>query len=125
MDASEGGRRILSELMAPDYVQQKDKNLSSFNEVVQPHSEEICLGRIRARDGIDRRQRSVVDIAIPTALNRPAQLSHHIEGAPDNGRTVDELKQTLFQTAVHCGLPAAGEAFRVAEEVLRRRGLLD
>lgn len=125
MDASESGRRILSELMGPDYVEKKDKNRNAFNEAIQEYSEEVCFGRIWARDGIDRKTRSILNIAMLTALNRPAQLSHHIEGALTNGCTVDELKEILLQTAVYCGLPAAGEAFRVAEEVLRTRGLLD
>ena len=125
MDASESGRRILSELMGPGYVERKDKNRNAFNEAIQQYSEEVCFGRVWARDGIDRKQRSIINIAMLTALNRPAQLSHHIEGALTNGCTVDELKEILLQTAVYCGLPAAGEAFRVAEEVLRTRGLLD
>ncbi|MFJ8026879.1 carboxymuconolactone decarboxylase family protein [Streptomyces sp. NPDC096311] len=125
MDASESGRRILSELMGPDYVENKDKNRNAFNEAIQQYSEEVCFGRIWARDGIDRKQRSIINIAILTALNRPAQLSHHIEGALTNGCTVEELKEILLQTAIYCGLPAAGEAFRIAEEVLRTRGLLD
>ncbi|MER5913950.1 carboxymuconolactone decarboxylase family protein [Streptomyces sp. NPDC001982] len=125
MDTSESGRRILSELMGPDYVEKKDKNRNTFNEAIQQYSEEVCFGRIWARDGIDRKQRSIINIAMLTALNRPTQLSHHIEGALNNGCTADELKEILLQTAVYCGLPAAGEAFRVAEEVLRTRGLLD
>ena len=60
-----------------------------------------------------------------TALNRPAQLRSHIEGALTNGCTVDELREILLHTAVYCGLPASLDAFRVAEEVLRARKLLD
>jgi 4-carboxymuconolactone decarboxylase len=111
--------------MGPDYVEKKDKNRNAFNEAIQEYSEEVCFGRIWARDGIDRKTRSIINIAMLTALNRPAQLSHHIEGALTNGCTADELKEILLQTAVYCGLPAAGEAFRVAEEVLHTRGLLD
>ncbi|CAE6864600.1 hypothetical protein R69749_07489 [Paraburkholderia domus] len=59
-----------------------------------------------------------------TALNRPAQLRSHLEGALTNGCTVDELQEILLQAAVYCGLPAAVDAFRVAEEVLRARNLL-
>jgi 4-carboxymuconolactone decarboxylase len=110
--------------MGPDYVEKKDKNRNAFNEAIQQYSEEVCFGRIWARDGIDRKQRSIINIAMLTALNRPAQLRHHIEGALTNGCTVDELKEILLQTAVYCGLPAAGEAFRIAEEVLQARGLL-
>jgi 4-carboxymuconolactone decarboxylase len=60
-----------------------------------------------------------------TALNRPAQLAHHIEGAMTNGCTVDEIQEILLQAAVYCGLPAAGEAFRIAEDVLRAGGHLE
>lgn len=125
MDARQSGRRILGELMGPAYVEKKDQNRNAFNAVIQEYSEEVCFGRIWARDGIDRKQRSIVNIAILTALNRPAQLKHHLEGALTNGCTVEELQEVLLQTAVYCGLPAAGEAFRIAEEVLRARGLVD
>jgi len=125
MEARENGRRIMNELMGPGYVEKKDQNRNSFNDVIQEYSEEVCFGRIWARDGIDRKQRSIINIAMLTALNRPAQLAHHVEGAVTNGCTVDEIKEILLQTAVYCGLPAAGEAFRVAEEVLRAGGHLD
>lgn len=121
----ETGRQILGELMGPDYVEKKDKKRNSFNDVIQDYSEEVCFGRTWSREGISRKQRSILNIAMLTALNRPAQLAHHIEGAMTNGCTVDELKEILLQTAVYCGLPAAGEAFRVAEEVLRAGGHLD
>jgi len=125
MEARENGRRIMNELMGSGYVEKKDQNRNSFNDVIQEYSEEVCFGRIWARDGIDRKQRSIINIAMLTALNRPAQLAHHVEGAMTNGCTVDEIKEILLQTAVYCGLPAAGEAFRVAEEVLRAGGHLD
>ena len=60
-----------------------------------------------------------------TALGRPAQLRNHVDGALNNGVTVEELREILLHTAVYCGLPAAGEAFKVAEEVLRGRKLID
>ncbi|QYB07359.1 carboxymuconolactone decarboxylase family protein [Rhodococcus sp. USK10] len=125
MDANETGRRIMSELMGADYVEKKDQTRNDFNDVIHDYSTEVCFGRIWARDGIDRKQRSIVNIAMLTALNRPAQLAHHVEGALTNGCTVAEIKEVLLQAAVYCGLPAAGEAFRVAENVLREHGHLD
>jgi 4-carboxymuconolactone decarboxylase len=92
--------------------------------VLQDYSAEVCFGRIWARPGIDRKLRSVVNIAMLVALNRPNQLRHHVEGALNNGCSVAEIQEILLQTAVYCGLPAAGEGFRIAEEVLRERGLL-
>ncbi|OHV28824.1 4-carboxymuconolactone decarboxylase [Parafrankia colletiae] len=111
--------------MGADYVAAKEKKRNSFNEVIQDYSEEVCFGRIWSREGIDRKQRSIINVAMLTALNRPAQLAHHIEGAMTNGATVAEIQEILLQTAVYCGLPAAGEAFRIAEEVLREGGHLD
>jgi 4-carboxymuconolactone decarboxylase len=120
----ETGRQIMTELMGADYIPGKDKKKNSFNSVIHEYSEEVCFGRIWARNGINRKTRSIVNVAVLTALNRPAQLAHHIEGALHNGCTVDEIQEILLQTAVYCGLPAAGEAFRVAEEVLREKNLL-
>jgi 4-carboxymuconolactone decarboxylase len=125
MDTKETGRQIISELMGPEYNEKKDQRRNSFNGPLQDYSEEVCFGRIWARDGIDRKMRSILNIAMLTALNRPAQLAHHIEGAMTNGCTVDEIQEILLQSAVYCGLPAAGEAFRVAEEVLRTHGHLE
>jgi len=124
VSTKEEGRRILAELMGPSYVEKKDAKRNSFNDVIQDYSEEVCFGRIWAREGIDRKQRSIINVAMLTALNRPAQLAHHVEGALTNGCSVDELKEVLLQAAVYCGLPAAGEAFRVAEGVLREHGHL-
>lgn len=125
MTPKDTGRRIMNDLMGDGYVEKKDQNRNSFNDVIQEYSEEVCFGRIWARDGIDRKTRSIVNIAMLTALNRPAQLAHHIEGAIRNGCTTDEIKEILLQTAVYCGLPAAGEAFKIAEGVLRNTGHLD
>jgi 4-carboxymuconolactone decarboxylase len=125
VDTRETGRRILSELMGADYLEKKDRQRNSFNEPIQAYSEEVCFGRIWARDGIDRKQRSIINVAMLTALNRPAQLAHHIEGAMTNGCTVGEIQEVLLQAAVYCGLPAAGEAFRIAEDVLRTGGHLE
>ena len=80
---------------------------------------------VRSRTGIDRKQRSILNIAMLTALNRPAQLRNHVEGALNNGCTPEELREILLHTAVYCGLPAATDAFRVAEEVLKARKLVE
>lgn len=125
MEANETGRRIMSELMGANYVEKKDQTRNDFNDVIHDYSIEVCFGRIWAREGIDRKQRSIVNIAMLTALNRPAQLAHHVEGALTNGCTVTEIQEVLLQAAVYCGLPAAGEAFRIAENVLREHGHLD
>ena len=88
--SSTTGRRIMNELMGDGYVEKKDGNRNSFNDVIQDYSREVCFGRVWARDGIDRKTRSIVNLAMLTALGRPAQLAHHVEGAISNGCTVAE-----------------------------------
>lgn len=125
METREAGRQIMSELMGADYVAAKDRKKNRFNGVLNEYSEEVCFGRVWARPGIDRKLRSILNIAMLTALNRPNQLRHHLEGALTNGCTVEEIQEILLHSAVYCGLPAAGEAFRIAEEVLREHGQLE
>jgi 4-carboxymuconolactone decarboxylase len=125
VDTKEIGRSIVRELMGAEFLEGRDKKRNAFNSVIQEYSEEVCFGRVWAREGIDRKQRSILNVAMLTALNRPAQLRTHLEGALNSGWTVDEIREVLLQAAVYCGLPAAVDAFRVAEEVLRSRKLLD
>jgi 4-carboxymuconolactone decarboxylase len=124
MDTMTTGEQIMAELMGEDYLVEKAKKRNDFNDVIQDYSAEVCFGRVWARPGLDRKLRSVINIAMLVALNRPNQLRHHIEGALNNGCTVEEIKEILLQTAVYCGLPAAGEGFRIAEEVLTQHGAL-
>lgn len=125
MDTKERGRQVLTELMGAEYVEKKAQNRNEFNDVLQDYAEEVCFGRIWAREGLDRKQRSILNIAMLTALGRPAQLANHVDGALTNGCTMAEIKEILLQSAVYCGLPAATEAFKVAEGVLRAKGYLD
>jgi 4-carboxymuconolactone decarboxylase len=121
----ETGDQIMAELMGADYVAKKTEVRNGLNDVLQDYSSEVCFGRVWARPGIDRKLRSVINIAMLVALNRPNQLAHHIEGALHNGCTPEEIKEILLQTAVYCGLPAAGEGFRIAEGVFKAEGVLD
>ncbi len=124
-DLNAVGRAVLTELMGKEFLAARDKKQNSFNAVIQEYSDEVCFGRTWARPGIDRKLRSILNVAMLTALNRPAPLRSHINGALNNGCTIEELQEILLQAAVYCGLPAAVDAFRVAEEVLKERKLLD
>jgi 4-carboxymuconolactone decarboxylase len=125
MDTKEIGRKVLTELMGPAFLEAKDKTRNKFNAAIHEYTEEVCFGRTWARPGIDRKMRSILNVAMLTALNRPAQLKSHINGALNNGASVEELQEILLQAAVYCGLPAAIDAFRIAEEILKERKLLD
>ena len=119
------GERIMTELMGADYMTRREGQRNTFNDVLQDYSAAVCFGRVWSRTGIDRKQRSIINITMLVALNRPNQLRNHLDGALNNGCTVDEIQEILLQTAVYCGLPAATDAFRVAEEVLKARKMLD
>lgn len=119
------GRGIIAEMMGEDFLGKRDAKRNAFNATVQDYSDEVCFGMVWSRPGIDRKQRSILNIAMLVALNRPAQLRTHIEGAINNGLTPEELREILLHTAVYCGLPAAVEAFRIGEEILRAKNLLD
>jgi 4-carboxymuconolactone decarboxylase len=124
-EATVTGRRILTELMGADYLPKRDATRNAFNAPLQEYADAVCFGRIWSRTGIDRKQRSILNVAMLTALNRPNQLRSHVEGAINNGCTIEELQEIMLQAAVYCGLPAAVDAFRIAEEVLRAKKLLD
>ena len=119
------GRAVIAELMGPDFIATRDKKQNRFNSAIQNYSDEVCFGMVWSRPGLPRKMRSILNVAMLTALNRPNQLRTHINGALNNGCSVDELQEILLHAAVYCGLPAAVDAFRIAEEVLKERGLLD
>ena len=124
-DLAETGRTVIREMMGEDFIEKRNAKRNAFTATVQDYSDEVCFGRVWSRPGIDRKQRSILNIAMLVALNRTPQLRTHIEGALNNGVTVEELREILLHTAVYCGLPAAVEGFRVADEVLKAKKLLD
>ncbi|MEY3485814.1 MAG: hypothetical protein RLZZ586_1542, partial [Pseudomonadota bacterium] len=71
----------------------------------------------------DRKTRSIVNLAMITALNRPHELKLHIKGAINNGLTKDEIREIFLQTAIYCGVPAAIDSFRNAKEVFKEMGI--
>lgn len=124
MAPKEVGRRIMAEVIGESYTEARDARRNEFNSPLFDYSEDVCFGDAWARPGIDRKQRSMLCIAMLVALNRPAQLRIHIGGALNNGCSVEEIREALYQAVIYCGLPAAVDAYRIAEEVLTERGLL-
>jgi alkylhydroperoxidase/carboxymuconolactone decarboxylase family protein YurZ len=75
---------------------------------------QYCWGEVWNRPGLDRRTRSLLNLAMLTALNRPHELKLHVRGAINNGLTKDEIKEVFLQAAIYCGVPAAIDSFRLA-----------
>lgn len=112
------GLAVRREVLGADYV---DRAMAGADELTRPLQElvtEYCWGAIWTRPGLPRKTRSLVNLAMLTALNRPHELKLHVRGALRNGCTRDEIREVLLQAAIYCGVPAAIDGFRVAREVL-------
>ncbi|MBC7208232.1 MULTISPECIES: carboxymuconolactone decarboxylase family protein [Methyloversatilis] len=112
------GVQVRREVMGDDFVDRALGNATEFNQPLQDFINEHAWGAVWNRDGLDRRTRSLVTLAALTALKSPHELKGHVRGALNNGCTVEEIRETLLHCAVYAGVPAAGEAFRAAQEVL-------
>ena len=116
-DLWEKGLEIRREVVGDDYVERSLAAMDDFNQPLQEYITRYAWGDIWRRPGLDRRARSILNIGMLTALNRPHELKLPLRGAIRNGVTRDEIRECLLQTAVYCGAPAALDAFRTAREV--------
>jgi 4-carboxymuconolactone decarboxylase len=121
-DLYDKGLAIRREVLGDEYVDSSLANADEFMTALQRITTEWAWGYIWSRPGLDRRSRSLMNLAMLTALGKPHELQLHVKGALANGVTVDEIKEALLHAAVYCGLPAALEAFRATHEVLVREG---
>ena len=112
------GRTTRGEVLGEGHVQRALENASEFSRPMQELVTEYCWGDVWSRPGLPRRDRSLINLAMLTALNRSHELAVHTRGAIRNGCTPEEIQETLLQTAIYCGVPAAMEAFRVVEEAM-------
>lgn len=112
------GLEVRKEVLGAEHV---DRSLAAADEFTAPIQElvtEYCWGAVWSRPGLDRRTRSILNLGMLTALNRPHELALHVRGAVNNGVTGEEIREVLMQTAIYAGVPAALESFRVAKQVL-------
>jgi 4-carboxymuconolactone decarboxylase len=113
------GLDVRRRVLGREYVDSSLKNADEFTRPLQQFITESCWGAVWTRPGLSLRDRSLINLAMLTALNRPHELKVHLRGALNNGLSQDEIMEVLLQTAVYCGAPAALDSFRVAREVLR------
>ena len=122
-DAFDKGLMTRHAVLGADYVDNSIKNADDFNLPMQELVTEYCWDAIWNRPGLDRKTRSMLNLAMLTALNRPHEFRLHVRGAINNGLTKDEIKEVLLQTAIYCGVPAAIDSFKNAKEVLKEMGI--
>ncbi len=115
------GLAIRREVLGADYVDKAIAAADDFTMPMQRLVTEACWGAVWGREDLDRRTRSLLNLAMISALNRPHELKLHVLGALNNGVTRVEMREVFLQVAVYCGMPAAIDAFRVAREVFAER----
>ena len=112
------GLAVRRAVLGSAYVDGSLARANDFNAVMQQIATEFAWGEIWTRPGLPRKKRSMLNIAMLCALNRPHELRLHVRGAINNGVTRDEIKEILLQIGGYCGVPACIDGFRVANEVL-------
>ena len=118
-DLFEKGLATRREVLGAEYVDKSIQSADDFNRPMQELVTQYCWGDVWNRPGLDRRTRSMLNLAMLSALNRPHELKLHVRGALRNGVTKDEIKEVLLQVAIYCGVPAAIDGFRTAREALK------
>ena len=115
-DLFEKGLEVRRAVLGKDFV---DKSISDADDFTRPLQElitEYCWGSVWARPGLPRKTRSLINLAMLTALNRPHEVKLHLRGALNNGCSKEEIMEVFLQTAIYCGVPAAVDSFRTAKE---------
>jgi 4-carboxymuconolactone decarboxylase len=122
-DLFDQGLQTRREVLGAEYVDAAIANADDFNRPLQELVTEYCWGDVWNRPGLDRRTRSMLNLAMLTALNRPHELRLHLKGALRNGVTKEEIREVFMQTTIYCGVPAAMDSFKVAREVFQAEGV--
>ena len=112
----EKGLAVRKEVLGAAYVEKSLSGADEFAMAMQQYATEACWGLIWTRPGLPRKFRSIVNIAMISALNRPHELKLHIKSAFNNGVTKEEIKEILLQVACYAGVPAGIDSFRIARE---------
>src|SRR3546814_7364387 len=110
------GMAIRKSVLGKDFVEKSFAAADDFNMPMQRLVTEYCWGTVWGRDGLPLKIRSMLNIAMLSALNRNHELRNHIKGARTNGVTKDEIREILMKVAIYCGVPTGFDYFRTAQE---------
>ena len=111
------GLEIRKSVLGKEFVENALKSADDFNRPLQELVTEYCWGAVWGREELSKKTRSLLNLAMISALNRPHELKVHVAGALRNGVTREEIREVFLQVAIYCGVPAAVDSFRVAREV--------
>jgi 4-carboxymuconolactone decarboxylase len=118
------GLEVRRKVLGAEYVDGGIAKADDFMMAFQRITTEWCWGYAWTRPGLDHRTRSMLNLAMLTALGKTPEIKLHVKGALANGLTVDEIKEILLHATVYCGIPAGLDAFKAAHEVLVKEGAL-
>jgi 4-carboxymuconolactone decarboxylase len=113
----EDGLAVRREVLGAEYVDRSLAAADPFTRELQNFVTEWCWGGVWTRPGLARKTRSLLNLAMLTALNRPHEIKLHVRGAMNNGVTREEMTEVFLQAGAYAGVPAAVDAFRAAKEV--------
>jgi 4-carboxymuconolactone decarboxylase len=121
-DMFERGLKLRREVLGSDYVDNSIKNANDFMMAFQHITTEWAWGYAWGRPTLDKKTRSMINLAMLTALGKAPEIKLHVRGAINNGLTVDDIKEVLLHATVYCGIPAGLDAFKAANETLKEMG---
>jgi len=119
----EKGLAIRKAVLGAEFVDNAFATADDFNREYQEFVTQYCWGETWGRPGLDRKTRSMLNLAMLAALNRPHEIKIHVRGAINNGLTKDQIKEVFMQVAIYCGVPAGVDCFRIAREVFKEMGI--
>jgi len=115
-DRFDAGLQLRKQVLGADYVERSMAGADEFSRPMQELSTEYCWGYVWTRPGLALRDRSLINLGMISALNRPHELKLHVKAALNNGVTREEIREVLLQVAVYCGVPAGIDSVRIARE---------
>jgi 4-carboxymuconolactone decarboxylase len=118
----EKGLAIRRAVLGDKYVDAAMNNATEFSRPLQELLNEYCWGAGWGREGLTRKERSMINLAMLTALGRTHEVETHTRGALNNGLTPEQIREVFMQTAIYCGVPAAVDSFRAAARVVAEHG---
>jgi 4-carboxymuconolactone decarboxylase len=116
-DTYEKGMEVRRAVLGDAHVERAIANTTDFTAPFQEFITNFAWGSVWARDGLDRKTRSAITLAVLTALGRENEIAMHVRGAVTNGMTEGEIAEVLLHTAVYAGVPASNAAFAIAQRV--------
>ena len=114
----DAGLSMRTQVMGQEFVERAFASVTPFTAPIQQHITRNAWGDVWQRPGLDLKTRSLITVAMLTALGKQQELKGHVRGALNNRATAQEIQEVLLHAAVYCGVPTAVEAFRSAAEVV-------